>query len=347
MSEVNIYTPRALVAAISQVHAPKRFILDTFFHHTIEHETEKVDIDLKKGNMDVAVYVNPLHKGHYVENGGYETRTIAPCYTKEIKDIRPGDTIKRLFGEDYSAPLSPAQREQRLLGERLLELDTRVIRLEEVMAAQALVKGYVEVKGQRENFRYDFGYDIGRQLIILSGSKCWDKEGDPMYDIQDWSEKISERCGMAPSIIIAGKRAIRAIIDNKKIKERLDIRNYHVGEISIEQTEELRRQGVIYYGMLAPSNIPIYSYSEQYYNPITEQVESLIPDDTVLLGCTNAGCVMLYGMIQNTYALAPMPRFPYSWAELDGSARYIQLESAPLPNPAQLDAFISAKVLSS
>ncbi|MFQ0992922.1 major capsid protein [Gilliamella apicola] len=346
MSEVNIYTPRLLVAAINQVFAPKRFLLDTFFHHKIEHETEKVDIDIKRGNMDIAVYVHPLEKGNYVENTGFETKTVAPCYTKEIKDIRPGDTIKRLFGEDYSAPLSPKQREQRLLGERLFDLDTRIVRLEEVMAAQALVHGYVKVKGKRNNFQYDFGYELGRQKIILSGNKCWDKQGDPMYDIQDWSEKISERMGQAPSIIIGGIRAIRAIIDNPKIKERLDIRNFHVGEINIAQTEELRKQGVIYYGSLAPSYIPIYSYSGQYLNPVTNKVESLIPDDTVLLGCTNAGCTMLYGMIQNTYALAPMPRFPHSWAELDGSARYIQLESAPLPNPAQIDAFISARVLS-
>lgn len=346
MSNIDIYTPRSLVAAISQANAPKRFILDTFFHHKIEHETEKVDIDIKRGNMDVAVYVHPLEKGNYVENTGYETKTIAPCYTKEIKDIRPGDTIKRLFGEDYSATLSPKQREQRLLGERLFELDTRIVRLEEVMAAQALVHGAVHVNGKLGDFKYDFGYELGRQKIVLSGTKCWDRDGDPMYDIEDWSEKISERVGMAPGIIIGGKRAIRAIIDNPKIKARLDIRNYHVGEINIEQTEALRKQGVIYHGSLAPANIPIYSYSEKYFNPVTNKIESLIPDDTILLGCTNAGCTMLYGMIQNMYALAPMPRFPHSWAEPDGSARYIQLESAPLPNPAQIDAFISAKVLS-
>jgi hypothetical protein len=52
-------------------------------------------------------------------------------------------------------------------------------------------------------------------------------------------------------------------------------------------------------------------------------------------------------MIQNMYALKPVPRFPYVWTAENGSAQYVQLESAPMPNLFQTDAFTVAKVLPS
>lgn len=346
MSELNIYTPPMLIAALEQCYSPRRFLLDTFFSSVKTFKTKTVLIDIKQGDRDVAAFVHPLEKGRFVENAGYETISVAPCYTKEIKSVNPDDTTTRQFGEDFLTPLTPIQREQRLLGEHLTSLDRRIGRLEEVMAAQALVNGSIYVKGEKSDFQLDLGYTPGRQKIILSGDSCWDKRGDPMFDLDDWAETISERCGMAPTIIIVGKRVLRALLDNEKIMKRLDNRNFHVGELGSAREQLLAEQGVLYHGSLAPSNIPIYTYSEKYRNPITGKIESLIPDDVVLIGCKSAGCQMLYGMIQNLFSLESLPRFPLSWTEPDGSARYVQLESAPLPNLYQIDAFISARVLS-
>ena len=344
--QINIYDTRWLIVALEQCHAPKRFLLDTFFPKVKTFETKTVDIDIKQGDRDIAAYVHPLEGGRLVENAGFETVTIEPCYTKEFKTLNPGDTVTRLFGEDYSRSMTPNERLQRLLGESLTILDDRVVRLEEVMAAQALVYGSVYVKGEKKDYKVDLGYTQGRQKIVLSGDSCWDKGGDPMFDLDEWADTISERSGLAPTIIIVGKKVLRALYNNEKVKERLDIRNFNVGEISTAQSQILADQGVIYHGSLAPSNIPIYTYSEKYRNPITNKIEPLIPDDTVLMGCKSAGCIMLYGMIQNLHSLEARPRFPFSWTEQDGRARYIQLESAPLPNLYQVDAFISARVLS-
>lgn len=347
MSEINIYSPRLLVAAINKIVAPRRFLIETFFHSQRCFDVEKVDIDIKKGNRDVAAFVHPFENGVLVENAGYETVTVAPGYTKEFMPVRPNQTVKRLFGEDLSKPLNPQQRLQRILGENLDTLDTRINRLEEFMAAQALINGKVIIKGKSMDHQVDFGYETGKQKIILSGGSCWDTStGDPMYDLDDWSEAIAERCGIAPDIVIVGKRVAKSLLDNQKIKDRLDIKNFDVGQIQIRNTPEMKKKGIIYHGTLAPSNLPIYSYSEKSYNPITNKVESLIPDDAVLVGSTNAGCEMLYGLVQNLHALTGLPRFPHSWAELNGSARYVQLESAPLPSLYNVDAFVSARVLS-
>lgn len=346
-NQVDIYQPRTLAAALSQIPKPRRFLLNTFFNRIKAHTTETVDLDIRKGKRTVAAMVHPLHNGKVVERGGFSTNTVKPGYTKELIPTRPNDTVTRSFGEDYSQPLTPVQRAARLLGEDLTELNDRLSRREEVMAGQALIQGRIHVLGEGLDHVVDFGYETGKHKIILSGGSCWDTAtGDPMRDLDNWSRATVARCGLKPNIAIMGKNVVWSLLDNPIIKDRLDIRNFFVGQMGPVQEFNEEDDGVIWHGRLAPSNIDLYSYDELWLNPETEEEEPIIPDDAILLGSTRAGCLMQYGMIQNMFALDAMPRFPYSWPELNGTARWLQLESAPMPNLYQIDAFTVAHVLS-
>ncbi|EPG5002534.1 major capsid protein [Klebsiella oxytoca] len=346
-NKVDIYQPRMLAAALSQIPRPRRFLLNTFFGNVKTHVTETVDLDIRKGKRTVAAMVHPLHNGKVVERGGFATNTVKPGYTKELIPMRPGDTVTRSFGEDYSQPLTPVQRAARLLGEDLTTLDDRLARREEVMAGQALVQGRVHVLGEGLDHVVDFGYETGKHKIVLTGGSCWDTPtGDPMRDLDNWSRAAVARCGLKPNVAIMGKDVVWSLLDNELIKERLDIRNFFVGQMGPVQGFNEEEDGVIWHGRLAPSNIDLYSYDELWFNPETGQDEPIIPDDAILLGSTRAGCLMQYGMIQNMFALDAMPRFPHSWVENNGAARWLQLESAPMPNLYQVDAFTVAHVLS-
>lgn len=344
-NQVDIYQPRMLVAALNQIPKPRRFLMNKFFNRIKTHDTATVDLDIRKGKRTVAAMVNPLMNGKVVERAGYVTNTVMPGYTKELIPTRPGDVVTRSFGEDYSQPLTPLQRAARLLGEDLITLEDRLARREEVMAGQALIQGRVHVLGEGLNHVVDFGYEEGKHKITLSGGSCWDTPtGDPMRDLDMWSQDIVGRCGLKPNLAIMGKNVVWALLDNEKIQERLDIRNFFVGQMGPAESFD-EEDGVVWHGRLAPSNIDLYTYNELWFNPETEQDEPVIPDDAILLGNTNAGCIMQYGMIQNMYALDAMPRFPLSWPEPNGAARWLQLESAPMPNLFQVDAFMVARVL--
>lgn len=343
MNTVDIYQPRMLVAALHQAPTPRRFLMSTFFNRIKTHTTQTVDLDIRKGKRTVAAIVNPLLNGKVVERDGFVTNTVMPAYTKEMIPMRPGDTVTRAFGEDYSQPLTPVQRAARLLGEDIATLEDRILRLEEVMAGQALVQGRVYVKGDGLDSVVDFGYEDNRHKFILSGNSAWNNGGDPMRDLDTWSLNTIARCGLKPNIAIMGTDVMWALLDNEKVKERLDIRNYYVGQMGPAQEFD-PEEGVMWHGRLAPSNIDLYTYNELWFNPETGKEEPIIPNDTILLGNTNAGCLMQYGMIQNMFALDAMPRFPHSWVENNGAARWLQLESAPLPNLYQVDAFTVAKV---
>lgn len=340
---VNIYEPRMMVQALRQVASPRRFLHSTFFPNTVTHTTKAVELDIFKGKRRVAAYVNPILEGRVVERQGYETVEVKPAYTKEKIPTRVADTQSRSFGENIYQAKSPQQRAAELLGQDIAALDERILRLEEKMCAEALFTGKVVVKGDGWDSLVDFGYVAGTNIKTLSGTSCWDNGGDPMKDIDTWRREIVQRCGVQPTHCIIGSKVGWAIIDNPIVKERLDLRRYEMGTINPASLPD----GVSYYGDLRlPSGlVSLYSYDEWYTDPVTGDDVALVPEDAVLLASTNARSAFHYGMIQNINSLDAMPRFPLSWVEQDGSARWVQLESAPMPNLYQIDAYTVAHVL--
>jgi hypothetical protein len=342
---VDLYQPQKMLAALVQTPTPKKFFHQIFFRNTVLHETKTVQFDLYKGKRKIAAYVNPLHDGILVERDGYETHETEPAYVKEIRALRPKDTQIRLIGETPYNGRTPRDRAAMILGLDLAELETRLARLEEKMCAEALLTGKVIVNGKGFNAQVDFRYEDGVNKITLSGTSAWNDtvNSDPMKDIDDWRRMIVKRCGIQPTHCIVGSEAAWAIINNEKVQKRLDNTRYRMGEIKPENLPE----GVSYYGeLLLPSGtVSLYSYDEWYTDATTGDDVPLMPPGKVLLGSTNARCEFHYGMIQNIYSLQAAARFPLSWTKDDGAARFVQLESAPMPNIFQVDAFIVADVL--
>ena len=90
----------------------------------------------------------------------------------------------------------------------------------------------------------------------------------------------------------------------------------------------------------------IFAYDEWFYDPITDTEIPLVPEKKILIGSTNARAERLYGAIHHVKAgWAAMARFPWTWEDDDPGDRYVQLHSAPLISPHQVDAFYVATVL--
>jgi hypothetical protein len=346
MDLINIYTPRMMLQALRQVAAPRSFLMDTFFGQTITHTTKTVDLDIFKGKRRVAGYVNPILDVFFNDPATTEIYTFKPAYTKEKVPTRVADTQSRAMGEDPYNASTPQQRAAQLLGQDLAMLNERVARLEEKMCAEALFTGQVIVKGDGYNDLVKFGYTAGENIKMLSGASTWDTPtGDPMKDIDAWRREIVQRCGIQPTHCILGYKAAWAIMDNPQVRARLtNTINQQFGFIAPENLPE----GVSNFGVLQlPSGfVRLMSYDEWYTDPVTGDDVPLVPEDAVLLASTNARSSMNYGLIQNMFSLQASARFPYAWGEEDGSARWVQLEAAPMPNLYQVDAYTVAHVLS-
>lgn len=340
LDENFLYQPRTMLEALKQRPAPKRYFLDTFFKTVKTFATVEVEMDIQKSKRRVAGFTNPVNSGKVVERDGFKTTSIRPAYIKEMTVIEVADLLSRQMGQNIYDPISPMQRAASLMGEDLAMLNERIVRREELMCAEALFTGKITIDTDGYRRVVDYGYVPGEHIKVLSGGSLWNSPtGDPMRDLDDMRMEIVQRSGVNPNRCIVGKDVYWAIINNPIVKERLDNRRLEMGTIKPEAHD-----GVRYLGTLLPSMLELYAYDEMYTD--SDGVDKpLVPADAVLLGSTEAGCMMLYGLIQNLKNPAAVSRFPSVWENPDGGARWIQLESAPLPNIRQVDAFMVAHVV--
>lgn len=334
-----LYEPRVMLKALRQNPAARRFLQKTFFARIERHATRFVEMDIQKTKRHIAAFTHPSLKAKIVERPGFNTVSIEPGYIKESKILRFPDLQSRGMGETVYDDITPEQRAAQIIGEDQRDLDDRFNRREELMCAQALVDGVVPVKGEGFDFDVDFGYVAGDHKQIISGTGAWNTAtGNPVRDLRRLKREILKRCGIRPDRVIVGSDVADAIMENPIVAKLLDNRRVEVGNIAPAELAE----GVDYVCTLA--RLPIYSYDEWYLD--TDGTEkALIPADAVILGSTHARCAMHYGPIQNLKCRVRTERFPSSWEEEDGSARYLQLESAPIPCLAQPDAFAVVRVL--
>lgn len=337
-----IYEPRTMLAALRQNPVPRRYFQQTFFRRVQTHTSKTVEMDVQKTKRRVAGYTGPAAPAKVVERDSFYTVETKPAYIKEKVPTRVADLLTRPMGTNVYDPVTPLQRAATLMGEDLRMLEERLVRREELMCAEALINGKITIRGDGIYETVDFGYVAGEHIITLSGGSLWNTDtGDPQKDVDDWRTMINKRCGIIPNRLIVGNGVYWAIMRNKKVLESLDNRRVELGVIRPSDLPE----GVRYLGTLMPSALDVYAYDEWYTDPLTGEDKPLVPDDVVLLGSTEARCSMNYGLIQNLKCAAAIPRFPSTWEEDDGSARYLQLESAPLPNLYQADAFLVAHVI--
>lgn len=102
-NEVNIYTPRYLAEVVRQAPPVHTFFRDTFFTNVKKSTTERVDIDLVKGDRRMAAFVHPRVGGKVLKASGYKTESYKPPLVNPC-DITTADRyMTRMPGEAYSA----------------------------------------------------------------------------------------------------------------------------------------------------------------------------------------------------------------------------------------------------
>ena len=77
-NEVNIYSPRYLAEVVRQAPPVRTYFRDTFFTNVKPFSTERVDIDLVKGDRRMAAFVHPRLGGKVLTANGYTTESYKP-----------------------------------------------------------------------------------------------------------------------------------------------------------------------------------------------------------------------------------------------------------------------------
>ncbi len=337
---IDMYDSRVMLQALEQMPPVRTFLRDTFFRNVITFITSKVDIDVVKGKRRRAVYVSPRDKGHVSDRAGYSTETYEAPYIKEQKVLSPEDLLKRAPSENVYSASGPQARVAEFMRKDLAELDDMVTRAEEIQAAEAMFNGYINTRdGKKITFPLDATHNL-----TLSGGTLWSAiaKNALLTQLRNWRELLSKDSGMVPTDLILGSDVVPVvlnILDPDTVNAGLSSFRIDRGQIDVRNLPN----GVIYLGYIKEVGVDVWAYNEYYHNGTADV--AMVPAKKIWMGSRNARFDRLYGVIQSFDSLYAVPRFPRSWTDKNPEVRIVEMQSAPLLVPHQVDSYLTATVV--
>ena len=279
-NEVNIYTPRYLAEVVRLAPPVRTYFRDTFFTNVKTFTTERVDIDLVKGDRRMAAFVHPRAGGQVLRESGYETKSYKPPLINPY-DLTTADRLMaRLPGEDMYSGMTPAQRAAEKLMDEYNRLNDAATRREEWMAAQAIITGEIPIVGIGVNDLIDFQFT---NKIVLTGNERWGQSGAKILDnLGDWVDLVLTNGFSNVDRAIFGKQAIRLFMADQEVQKRMDNRSFRIGEINPRDLPN----GVRFYGHLNDPSLDLYVYNEVYLDDWTDPenpaTKPLVPENKLV-----------------------------------------------------------------
>ena len=342
-NEINIYEPRYLAEVVRTAPPIRTFLRDRFFSNVKTFSTERVDIDIVKGNRKMAAFVHPMVGGEIVQNEGYETKSYAPPLINPATVTTADMFLQRLPGEDIYSGRTPADRAAEKLAEDYKKLNDMTTRREEWMAAQVLTTGQLKVKGKGVDEVIDFGFT---NKINLESTKQWGKSAaDTLGNLREWKQQVSRNGFANADMVIMGKKASDLFMADSKVLDLMDKRRFDIGAMAPKELEG----GLTYYGHLNLPGVDIYGYDEVYLDEETGETKPLIPDNVVMMIPGNANFMRAYGLCaylddDKVWHTAETARLLRAYVEHRPDRRFLELQTHPLLIPDKVDSWLVATV---
>lgn len=348
---ISIYDPRTMGKLIERMPKVHTFIKDTFFRNVETFDTQKVDVDFKKGNRKLAPFVHRKIGSTTIENDGFQTNTYEPPLVSPNAITTIDDILKRTPGESLYNGKSPDQRAIEKMQRDFTKLDETITRREEWMCCQALFTGKIPIldkDGKAIQEEIDFQFT---NKVSLKTAENWKTvKGGKIEQLKEWREQVQKTGYVNCNICLMGKQAAAAFLQDEEVQKILDVRRFEVAVIAPKELPN----GATYIGTLHEMGMDIYTYNEWYLDDWTNkskpEEKPLLPANIVALLSTEANYSMYYGAIGivdeagKTISVVEGVRVPEQWVERRPPRRFLQLSSAPLCVPHEVDSWFVATV---
>ena len=346
-NEIDIYQPRYMAEVVRQAPPVHTYFRDTFFNHVLTFPTERVDIDMVKGDRKILPYVHPDAGGKAVEMDGYQTKSYKPPLVSGYIITTASQMMTRLPGETLYSGMTPAQRAAQKLVEEYNTLNDAATRREEYMCVEAIKTGQIIVKGPGVSETIDFDFT---NTVELQNNEQWGKsDAAVLANLEDWANKVLIEGFANVDTAIMGKTALRHFMADENVLKLLDNRRVELGIIAPRELPG----GVSYIGHLSKPNLDIYQYAgvytDDWTNPDEPVVKPLIDDNMVILISSAANFTIAYGAgsyYEDNKQLVTVQasRLLHSYIAHNPERRILELQARPLPIPDKADSWLVAKV---
>jgi len=334
---INLYETRRMLGVLRQME-PRPSFFQRFQRNTLQHPTDTIDIDIEKGGQRIVPYVFPVEEGVVMERGSFSANSYKIPYIRVKMTSEADKFLTRSAGETVFDDGGPASRAARQLIDDFDQLNRNIEQEEERQRAEAFTLGQTTIRNAAGKTIRVIPYGLTQ---TGSPAAPWTKDtgfNDVLEYLRARIADITKTGAPAPTdIVLAGDVGdILVRIFNPEGKPSyLSAFKVERGEINLRTVEP----GVSYLGNfieLGGADVWIYNGT---YRDLDGVVKPYVPNGKLIMLSQNARYDMNYGAIQNFHGnFAPVARFPHSWIEQDGRGRFLQLESAPLFVPHQIDS---------
>ena len=344
----NIYEPQTMFPAFQKRMPVTTFLRDMFAPGYDTFPTKHVIFDFKKNKQRVAPLVAPGSGPINIRRDGYRTELYEAPFINLSAPYDVDLLQSRLPGENVFGGLTPAERSLRLMAEDYMELDDMITRREELMIAQLLQYGEVEVEGYIDDaatvVRKDtinYGFD---NIINLTGADQWSQSSSKKYENLENAVTLPRQAGYNTEIAIVGSKAweyMRA--DSSFMDKYMDLRYARFGEIN-PQLNLSNGNGFIYIGRLTELGLDLYRYEAWYYDDADGKLKTYIAPEKVIVGPRNIA-ERLYGantMIpegSDNFVTIEAPRASKVVVNRQNDTKSLIVKSRPVPQPFDVSAW--------
>lgn len=351
-NNIDFFDTYYLAGVVQEIVPPATFFRDRYFPTNPETDifaADKVLVEYREGDRRLAPFVVQRKGDVPIGRKGYEVHEIEAPYIAPSRFLTMDDLRKRGYGEALYVGSTPAERAAALQLQDLTDLDLRITRREEWMAAQTMINNgcsavaYIDDTTKGEPF-YIYYYDTtkGNPAIYTVANKWDDTGGNFMGDVTAMCVDLAER-GLPATDLVIGSAVAQFIQNDEKLYKLLDNRRMEYGQIA----PQLRTSGVSWLGRLnfGGFDLDIFVVRETYVDD-DGVTKPYFPAKSAMVTAPNCGHMMYAQITQiepdNEYHTFAMKRVPKFIVDRDKDTRKLRLASRPLAAPKQKAPWIYA-----
>jgi len=338
---IELFKWRALTEAVNRAITVTPFVLSKLFPQPRKRlmGARTVEIEIKEGNSKVAGFIRSGAPATVVDRDGLKVYTITLPRLSEKKTATAAELLHTSgAGQIYvgGGAVNLGSRIADQLGEDLVDLKGRIERRLELMACQALQGKVSSIDDDKAQFEADYGF-LATHKITETGTQLWSTPKiDLVKKIRQYKRVVLKDSGKSVNTAIVGPDVAEALFANEGILKYLHNNNLQVGRLNMDGND-------YYLGRFL--GIDWFEYSQEYQIGTTKY--DFFPSNGLSMFSSQADVRLFYGPIEDFDAGGNVvtEMFSKTWDEKDPSAKWIKVESNPLPVINEPNAFLWATVV--
>ena len=304
-------------------------------------KANEVLTEYRSGDRKLAAFVDQKAGDIPIGRRSYEVHSYKPAYIAPSRLLTLDELTKRGFGEALYPGMDEAQRAARLLADDMNDMENRIARREEWMAAETMIgngcvmQEYIDGATKGDSLVVKF-YD-GTSDHTYTASKKWNENGGDFWgDVKAMCRMLSAR-GLPAKDLILGTDVADYILTDERTRQLLDKNSgIIVGEIRQQLTQY---DGVVFMGTLNFGGFMLNVFSvDETYEDETGKSARYFPATAAMVTAPDCGH-MMYGSItqmdygKTDYTTYAAKRVAKLVVDQDKDTRKLRLGCRPLAAP--------------